>query len=137
MNNKSNWYGIECEGRYQGLFTYFVRYSIGSKINKKTQHIYFTKEYLSSNSNAEIIESIAIENKYIVSVEVNKKNWKYITPNIRVRCHLIYRIIDSIPFELKQNDSIFIDSSTMYNVLCYTKCNALIVKPEDYSKDYL
>ena len=137
MESKSNWYGIECEGRLSGLFTHFVRYKIADDIDERTQHIYFTKEFLTSADKAKIIEEITINTGYIVSVEVNKDNWKYVSPNMRVRCHLIYRIVDDNPFQLKNTDSIFIDKPTMYNVLCFTKHNALVVEPQDYSKDFL
>ena len=137
MEGKSNWYGIECEGRYCGLFTHFVRYSISKTIDKRTQHIYFTKEYLVDENAAQTIEQLTMDSSYVVSVEVNKTNWKYVSPNMKVRCHLIYRIVDDYPFELKNTDSIFIDKTGMYNVLCFTKHNALVVKPEDYSKDFL
>ena len=137
MEGKANWYGIECEGRYSGLFTYFVRHSIEQDIDGRIQHIYFTKEFVKDITNAKIIEEISIKNEYVVSVEVTKENYQFITPNIRVRCHLIYRIVDDNPFELKDTDSIFIDKTNMYNVLCFTKHNALVVKPSDYSKDFL
>lgn len=136
MDGKKNWYGIECEGRLSGLFTHFVRYEIANEIDDRTQHIYFTKEFLTNPAAAEMIEEMTFYN-YIVSVEVNKDNWNLVTPNMKVRCHLIYRIIDDNPFELKPTDSIFIDKPTMYNVLCFTKHNALVVEPSDYSKDFL
>jgi hypothetical protein len=136
MEGKKNWYGIECEGRLHGLFTHFVRYEIDSEIDKRTQHIYFTKEFLTSPAAAEMIEEMTFYN-YVVSVEVNKDNWQLVSPNMKVRCHLIYRVIDDNPFELKPTDSIFIDKVGMYNVLCFTKHNALVVKPADYSKDFL
>lgn len=137
MEGKSNWYGIECEGRLHGLFTHFVRNSISNQIDKRTQHIYFTKEFLKDKSAARVIEEITINSNFIVSVEVTKDTWQFVSPNMKVRCHIIYRIVDDVPFELKNTDSIFIDKTGMYNVLCFTKHNALVVKPSDYSKDFL
>jgi hypothetical protein len=136
MESKGSWYGIECEGRYSGLFTYFVRDKISNEIDPRTKQIYFTKEALTETS-AKDIEELSIVTNYVISVEVDKDNWKFVTPNIRVRCHLMYRIVDDNIFELKETDSIFIDKKNMYNVLCFTKHNALVVTPNDYSKDFL
>ena len=131
MQGKNNWIGKECEGRYHGLNTYFVRYKIDDNIPETTKHIYFTQEYVHSN-NIDTIESFLGD--FAVSIEVTKHNYKLITPNMKVWAHLIYRIEDEIPFDLKETDSIFIDKGT-YNVLCFTKHQALKVNPIDYSND--
>ena len=45
MQGKSNWIGVECEGRLFGLLTYFIRYSVGT-IPNNIKHLYFTREFL-------------------------------------------------------------------------------------------
>ena len=138
MQGKKNWYGKEIEGRYHGLLTKFIRYELGDIDIPNLQHLYFTKEFLDEIPDASSqIEYLCINTKHIISVECNKENYDKITPNIKVRCHLIYRVIDSNPFELKETDSIFIDKEGMYNVLCFTKHQALKTTPIDYSNDIL
>lgn len=138
MHGKSNWYGKEVEGRLYGLITKFIRYEVGELDNPDLQHLYFTKEFIDDVEDAaEQIEELSINTKLIISVECNKNNYHKITPNMKVRCHLIYRIIDDYPFDLKETDSIFIDKEGMYNVLCFNKYQALPVKPIDYSNDFL
>jgi hypothetical protein len=134
MQGKDNWIGIECEGRLYGIKTYFIRHKIG-KIPADIFHLYFTREFLLIEGAESIIESYLFQ-KYTITVETNKETYKYITPNIKVKAHIIYRIEDSTPFDLKETDSIFIDKDT-YNVLCYNKYQAYKVNPIDYSKDII
>ena len=138
MQGKSNWYGKEVEGRLHGLLTKFIRYEVGSLDIPDLQHLYFTKEFIDTVDNAaKQIEDLSINTKYMISVECNSANYHKITPNMKVRCHLIYRIEDDMPFDLKETDSIFIDKKEMYNVLCFTKHQAYKVTPIDYSNDVL
>jgi hypothetical protein len=132
MQGKENWIGIECEGRLIGLKTYFIRYKIG-KIPKDIVHLYFTREFFTISNSLEIIESYLTSN-YVITLETNKDTYYRITPNMKVKAHIIYRINDEIPFDLKETDSIFIDKDT-YNVLCFSKYQSYKVTPIDYSKD--
>jgi hypothetical protein len=134
MQGKDNWIGIECEGRLFGLKTYFIRFKVGN-IPTDIMHLYFTREFLLQDNAQEIIESYLFK-KYIVTIETNKLTYNSITPNMKVKAHIIYRIEDSIPFDLKETDSIFIDKDT-YNVLCFNKHQAYKVNPIDYSKDII
>ena len=133
MKGKSYWYGKEVEGRLFGLYTLFNRHELG-KITNKVQHLYFTIEFWKTKDCIEIIESLLID--YPISIEVNEEVYKYVTPNMKVRAHLIYRIQDKNVFDLKETDSVFVDGN-MYNVLCFTKHNALKVNYTDYSNDTL
>jgi len=133
MKGEASWYGKEVEGRLYGLNTLFCRHEIGF-IKPETVHLYFTIEFWETENCIENIEKFLI--KYVISIEVNEETYKYVTPNMKVRAHLIYRIKDKNIFDLKETDSIFIDGD-MYNVLCYTKHNALKVGYNDYSNDTL
>lgn len=132
MQGKDNWFGVECEGRLFGINTYFIRYAVGN-VPKEAKHIYFTREFLKTKNFEKDIERFLFSD-YIVSIETNKQTYKYITPNMKVKAHIIYRIEDTIPFDLKETDGIFIDKDT-YNVLCFQKHQAYKVNPIDYSKD--
>lgn len=134
MQGKPNWIGIECEGRLIGLKTYFIRYYAG-QIPKGIVQVYFTREFLLTKGAKKVIESYLTSN-YVVTIETNKQTYHSITPNMKVKAHIIYRIEDEIPFDLKETDSIFIDKDT-YNVLCFTKHQSYKVNPIDYSKDII
>lgn len=127
------WYGKEVEGRLYGLYTLFCRYEVG-KIKKNVQHIYFTIEFWNTGCAISKIENLLLD--YIVSIEVDETTYKFLTPNMKVRAHIIYRVKDKNIFNLKETDSIFIDGN-VYNVLCFTKHNALKVNYNDYSNDTL
>ena len=103
MQGKDNWVGIECEGRLYGIKTYFIRNKIG-KINSDIFHLYFTREFLFKKDAQEIIESYLFK-KYTITIETNKETYKFITPNMKVKTHIIYRIEDTIPFDLKETDT--------------------------------
>lgn len=133
MKGKSYWYGKEVEGRLFGLYTLFNRHELG-EITDKVQHLYFTIEFWENKDCVEIMESLLLD--YPISIEVNEEVYKYVTPNMKVRAHLIYRIQDKNVFDLKETDSVFVDGN-MYNVLCFTKHNALKVNYTDYSNDTL
>jgi hypothetical protein len=133
MQGKDNWIGYEVEGRYFGILTKFIRYHIG-EIPEGIFHLYFTREYLLKYGVQDIEKYLF--GKYIITIECNKESYNLITPNMKVKCHIIYRIEDAIPFDLKETDSIFIDKDT-YNVLCYNKYQAYKVNPIDYSKDII
>ena len=98
------------------------------------QHLYFTVEFWELKNAAEQIEFWLL--KYPISVEVTSETYKHLTPNIKVRAHIIYRVKDKNVFDLKETDSVFVDGN-MFNVLCFTKHNALKVNYNDYSNDTL
>lgn len=133
MKGKDCWYGKEVEGRLFGLYTLFCRYKIG-KIKKSVKHIYFTIEFWETENAINDIENLLLD--YPVSIEVNEATYKHLTPNMKVRAHIIYRVKDKNIFDIKETDSVFIDGN-MYNVLCFTKHNALKVNYNDYSNDTL
>lgn len=137
MIGKKNWYGKEVEGRLYGLNTKFIRYEVGELDPYEVQHLYFTREFLETEGGIEQIEFFCINSKYMISVECNKNTFNLLTPNIKVRAHLIYRVVEDNIFKLKETDSIFIDTEEPYNVLCFTKHNSLKVTPNDYSNDKL
>ena len=136
MQGRDYWYGKEVEGRLYGLYTLFVRNKFPNefftkKINKKVKHIYYTIESWNTDY-IDFIESL-IED-YPVSIEVDKDTYHRLTPNMKVHCHIIYRIKDFNIFDLKETDSIFIDGNT-FNVLCFSKHNAIKVDYKDYQND--
>lgn len=133
MRGKDYWYGKEVEGRLFGLYTLFNRNRLG-KITKDVQHLYFTVEFWEQEQAVRIIENLLL--KYPISVEVTNETYKHLTPNIKVRAHIIYRVKDKNVFDLKETDSVFVDGN-MFNVLCFTKHNALKVDYNDYSNDTL
>lgn len=133
MRGKDYWYGKEVEGRLFGLYTLFNRNLVGV-ITKDVQHLYFTVEFWELNNAAELIENLML--RFPVSVEVTNETYKHLTPNIKVRAHIIYRVKDKNVFDLKETDSVFVDGN-MFNVLCFTKHNALKVNYNDYSNDTL
>ena len=133
MRGKDYWDGKEVECRLFGLHTLFNRNKVGV-ITKDVQHLYFTVEFWELENAEELIEYWML--KYPVSVEVTNETYKHLTPNIKVRAHIIYRIKDKNVFDLKETDSVFVDGN-MFNVLCFTKHNALKVNYNDYSNDTL
>lgn len=132
MEGKGYWYGKEVEGRLYGLYTLFNRYEVG-KITDKVKHLYFTLEFWEQDNAAAIIEDLIFRD-LPVSIEVNQDSYFLLTPNMKVKAHVIYRVKDKNIFNLKETDSVFVDGN-MYNVLCFTKHNALKVSYNDYSND--
>lgn len=132
MQGKANWQGKEIEGRYHGLSTYFIRHEIGI-VPDYVHHLYFTIEFFDNKDAVEQIESWLGE-QFIISIETSKDKYHLLTPNMKVWAHIIYRIDDELPHDLKETDSIFIDKGK-YNVLCFIKHQAYKVNPIDYSND--
>jgi len=132
MQGKSNWQGKEIEGRFHSMPTYFIRNKIG-KIPLFIYHLYFTIEFFDTLNGIKEIETY-LGQKYVVSIEINKEKYNLLTPNMKVWAHIIYRIDDAFPHDLKETDSIFIDKEK-YNVLCFTKHQAYKVNSIDYSND--
>lgn len=133
MQGKDNWKGHECEGRLHGVKTYFVRNEIRT-VPDDCLHVYFTREYLHEISNLRHLEEFVTKTNKFVTIECNKQTFSKLTPNMRVRAHLIYRIEDEVPHKLKSTDEVMIDFDT-YNVLCFTKWQALHVSHADYARD--
>lgn len=131
MRGKDFWYGKEVEGRLYGIYTLFNRNKLGI-INDKVKHLYFTIEFWNVNNCIDIMEEYM--HKYPVSIEVDNNKYNLLTPNLKVNCHIIYRIKDKNVFDLKNTDSIFIDGE-IFNVLCFNKYNAMKVNYIDYSND--
>ena len=68
--------------------------------------------------------------------EVDSETYLLLTPTLKVKAHIIYRIKDKNVFDLKETDSIFLDGNT-FNVLCFTKHNSLKANYNDYANDKL
>lgn len=133
MRGHDYWYGKEVEGRLYGLWTMICRHKVGP-INSKVKHLYFTIEFWGVEDCLEIFEDAILN--HTVSIEVDEYVYDRIPSNVKVRAHLIYRIKDKNVFDLKETDSVFVDGES-YNVLCFTKHNALKVGYDDYSNDIL
>ena len=133
MQGKDYWYGKEVEGRLFGLFTLFNR-SKQVVITKNVHHLYYTIEFWNVESAVSIMESYVED--YQISIEVDAKTYKKLTPTLKVKAHIIYRIKDKNVFDLKETDSIFLDGD-VFNVLCLSKYNSLKVNYNDYSNDKL
>lgn len=131
MQGKDYWYGREVEGRLFGLYTLFNRHKQG-EITNKVHHLYYTIEFWNVRNAISIMESFVED--YQISIEVDSETYLLLTPTLKVKAHIIYRIKDTNVFDLKDTDSIFVDGNT-FNVLCFTKHNSLRVKYNDYAND--
>lgn len=135
MLGQKNWLGIECEGRYAGLKTMFVRAEYETP-PEDYSHIYFTREFLIDKENVLFLEKFILDTTKCVTIECNNETYKYLTPNMKVRAHIIYRIEDTNVNKLKHTDEVMIDCG-VYNVLCFTKLTGMQVSYADYANDTL
>ena len=135
MQGQKNWLGVECEGRYFGLKTMFVREQYEAPPEEYC-HIYFTREFLKDKTNIIFLEQFILSSQKCITIECNNDTYKYLTPNMKVRAHIIYRIDDQNVQQLKPTDEIMIDADT-YKVICYTKHNGMQVNYSDYANDTL
>ncbi len=133
MQGQENWIGTECEGRLHGLKTLFVRNQFKNPPSD-CHHVYFTREFLCYEKNILFLENYLLHTTKCVTIECNNETYKLLTPNMKVRAHIIYRIEDASIHKLKPTDEIMIDAET-FNVLCYTKLNGMEVSYADYVSD--
>lgn len=142
MYGKKQWRGLEVEGRYADIMTFFVRELIDDKLSVKSfneyPHYYFTIEYMkkisTNNQYIDIIREILDTTNCAVTIEANTATLKNIPVDLVNRCHIIYRIADDAVQVLKDTDTISIDAG-WYRVSQVTKCNMMHINPDNYKFD--
>jgi hypothetical protein len=142
MYGKKQWRGLEVEGRYSDIMTFFVRDLVNGKLDVKNitefPHYYFTIEYMSKCSDQtteiQIIRDILDTTNCAVTIEANSETIKQIPPDLFNRCHIIYRIQDDVMQRLKDTDTLSIDAG-WYRVSQITKCNMMHINPDNYKFD--
>lgn len=142
MYGKKQWRGLEVEGRYADIMTFFVRELIDDKLSVKSfneyPHYYFTIEYMkkisTNNQYIDIIREILDTTNCAVTIEANPATLKNIPVDLINRCHIIYRIADDAVQVLKDTDTISIDAG-WYRVAQITKCNMMHINPDNYKFD--
>jgi len=145
MYGKKQWRGLEVEGRYSDIMTFFVRELIDNKLSvkeyKEYPHYYFTIEYMRNvfnNSNnpqyVSVIRHILDTTNCAVTIEADKGTLKHIPVDLVNRCHIIYRIQDDALQVLKDTDTLSIDAG-WYRVSQVTKCNMMHINPDNYKFD--
>jgi hypothetical protein len=145
MYGKQQWRGLEVEGRYSDIMTFFVRELMDDKehgLNVKTvneyPHYYFTIEYMSEcfigTAQLETIRWILDTSNCAITIEANTETITRIPPDLINRCHIIYRIKDTALQVLKDTDTFSVDAG-WYRVHQVTKCNMMEIKPSNYKFD--
>ena len=142
MYGKKQWRGLEVEGRYSDIMTFFVRELIDNKLSvkeyKEYPHYYFTIEYMRQiQSNAQylsVIRHILDTTNCAVTIEADKGTLKNIPADLVNRCHIIYRIQDDALQVLKDTDTFSVDAG-WYRVSQVTKCNMMHINPDNYKFD--
>ena len=145
MYGKQQWRGLEVEGRYSDIMTFFVRELMDDKehgLNVKTvneyPHYYFTIEYMLEcfvgTKQLETIRWILDTSNCAITIEANTETITRIPPDLINRCHIIYRIKDTALQVLKDTDTLSIDAG-WYRVHQVTKCNMMEIKPSNYKFD--
>ena len=145
MYGKQQWRGLEVEGRYSDIMTFFVRELMDDKehgLNVKTvneyPHYYFTIEYMLEcfvgTKQLELIRWILDTSNCAITIEANTETITRIPPDLINRCHIIYRIKDTALQVLKDTDTLSIDAG-WYRVHQVTKCNMMEIKPSNYKFD--
>ena len=145
MYGKQQWRGLEVEGRYSDIMTFFVRELMDDKehgLNVKTvneyPHYYFTIEYMLEcfvgTKQLELIRWILDTSNCAITIEANTETITRIPPDLINRCHIIYRIKDTALQVLKDTDTFSVDAG-WYRVHQVTKCNMMEIKPSNYKFD--
>ena len=145
MYGKQQWRGLEVEGRYSDIMTFFVRELMDDKehgLNVKTvneyPHYYFTIEYMLEcfvgTKQLETIRWILDTSNCAITIEANTETITRIPPDLINRCHIIYRIKDKALQVLKDTDTFSVDAG-WYRVHQVTKCNMMEIKPSNYKFD--
>lgn len=146
MYGKSQWRGREVEGRYSDIMTYFVR-ELGDGIDVDSlsdyPHYYFTVEYMKESITGLIkgkspeidaIREILDLTNSAVTIEADCMTFDHIPVDLFNRCHVIYRIQDTVVQKLKDTDTLSIDAG-WYRVSQVTKCNMMHINPDNYKFD--
>lgn len=145
MYGKKQWRGLEVEGRYSDIMTFFVRELIDNKLAVKEYneypHYYFTIEYMrnifGSSSNPQylsVIRHILDTTNCAVTIEADKGTLKNIPADLVNRCHIIYRIEDDALQVLKDTDTLSIDAG-WYRCHMVAKMHMQETKPSSYMYD--
>jgi hypothetical protein len=145
MYGKKQWRGLEVEGRYSDIMTFFVRELVDNKLSvkeyKEYPHYYFTIEYMrnvfSNSGNPQyvsVIRHILDTTNCAVTIEADRGTLKNIPADLVNRCHIIYRIQDDALQVLKDTDTLSIDAG-WYRVSQVTKCNMMHINPDNYKFD--
>ena len=145
MYGKKQWRGLEVEGRYSDIMTFFVReldddkeHGLNVKNVNEYPHYYFTIEYMLEcfvgTKQLETIRWILDTSNCAITIEANTETITRIPPDLINRCHIIYRIQDKALQVLKDTDTFSIDAG-WYRVHQVTKCNMMEIKPSNYKFD--
>ena len=145
MYGKKQWRGLEVEGRYSDIMTFFVRELDNDKEHglnvadvSEYPHYYFTIEYMLEcfvgTKQLETIRWILDTSNCAITIEANTETITRIPPDLINRCHIIYRIQDKALQVLKDTDTFSIDAG-WYRVHQVTKCNMMEIKPSNYKFD--
>ena len=145
MYGKKQWRGLEVEGRYSDIMTFFVRELDDDKkhglnvVNvNEYPHYYFTIEYMLEcfvgTKQLELIRWILDTSNCAITIEANTETITRIPPDLINRCHIIYRIKDKALQVLKDTDTFSVDAG-WYRVHQVTKCNMMEIKPSNYKFD--
>ena len=145
MYGKKQWRGLEVEGRYSDIMTFFVRELDDDKEHglnvadvSEYPHYYFTIEYMLEcfvgTKQLETIRWILDTSNCAITIEANTETITRIPPDLINRCHIIYRIQDTALQVLKDTDTFSIDAG-WYRVHQVTKCNMMEIKPSNYKFD--
>lgn len=142
MYGKKQWRGLEVEGRYSDIMTFFIRELIDGKLDVKNilefPHYYFTIEYMKQcvegTTEIKVIRNILDTTNCAVTIEAGPDTIKQIPPDLFNRCHIIYRIHDDVMQRLKDTDTLSIDAG-WYRVSQITKCNMMHINPDNYKFD--
>ena len=146
MYGKQQWRGREVEGRYSDIMTFFVR-ELGDGIDVDSlsdyPHYYFTVEYMKKSITSLIkrespeinaIREILDLTNSAVTIEADALTFDHIPVDLFNRCHVIYRIQDTVVQKLKDTDTLSIDAG-WYRVSQVTKCNMMHINPDNYKFD--
>ena len=145
MYGKKQWRGLEVEGRYSDIMTFFVReldsdkkYGLNVSNVNEYPHYYFTIEYMLEcfvgTKQLETIRWILDTSNCAITIEANTETITRIPPDLINRCHIIYRIQDKALQVLKDTDTLSVDAG-WYRVHQVTKCNMMEIKPSNYKFD--
>ena len=145
MYGKKQWRGLEVEGRYSDIMTFFVReldtnsdHGLNVKNVNEYPHYYFTIEYMLEcfvgTKQLETIRWILDTSNCAITIEANTETITRIPPDLINRCHIIYRIQDKALQVLKDTDTFSVDAG-WYRVHQVTKCNMMEIKPSNYKFD--
>jgi hypothetical protein len=144
MYGKKQWRGLEVEGRYSDIMTFFVRELINNKLSVKEYkdypHYYFTIEYMrqlifhDNSQYLSVIRHILDTTNCAVTIEAANDTLKNIPVDLVNRCHIIYRIIDDGVQLLKDTDTLSIDAG-WYRCHMISKMHMQETKPTSYMYD--